>query len=350
MINLNNPNHIFVIAEAGSNWKVGTYSQDLKQAKKLIDTAKKSGADAIKFQTYSSEGVYVSNAGKSNYLTKSGIKKKINDIFDENSMPHKMLKELYDYCKKKKIIFMSTAFSIKDAIEVDKFSIIHKIASYELNHIPLLEYLAKTNKPIILSTGASTIEEIDFAIKILKKNGNSNISLLQCTASYPASIESLNLSVIPILKKKYKIPIGLSDHSTDPLVAPLVSIGLGATIIEKHFTLNKNLNGPDHYFALEPNELDLMIKGIRNAERSKGQERKTITKDEQELRDFAVRSIQATRDIKKNEAFKLGENIELLRSGNQKRGADARFLKKISGKKSKRSIKSGSGISLKDCN
>ena len=178
---------------------------------------------------------------------------------------------------------------------------------------------------------------------------NSNLALLQCTAKYPAPIESLNLSVIPSLKKRYKIPVGLSDHSTDPIIAPLVSIGLGASIIEKHFTLNRNLKGPDHFFALEPNELALMVKGIRSAEKSKGQEIKKITNDEQELRNFAVRSIQAVRNIKKGDIFKLNNNIELLRSGNQKRGADARFLNKIIDKKSNKNIKSGSGVSLADC-
>ena len=348
-INFNDPNHTFIIAEAGSNWKVGNYNKDLNQAKKLIDTAKKCGADAIKFQTYSSKGVYVSNAGRSNYLSKSGINKKITEIFDEFSMPHKMIKQLYSYCESKKIIFMSTAFSIDDAQAVNEYVPIHKVASYELNHIPLLKFLAKTKKPIILSTGASTLEEINFAIKTIRKTGNNNLALLQCTAKYPAPIESMNLSVIPSLKKKFLIPLGLSDHSTDPIVAPLVAIGLGASIIEKHFTLNKNLEGPDHLFALEPTELAEMINAIRNADKSKGNSIKKIVKEEKELRKFAVRSIQAIKNIQKGEKLKIGYNIDILRPGNQPRGAEARFLNKIHGKISLKKIKSGAGIKLSNC-
>lgn len=348
-INLNDSSHTFIIAEAGSNWKVGNYNKDLKQAKKLIETAKKCGADAIKFQTYSSKGVYVSNAGKSKYLSKFGVNKKITELFDEFSMPHKMIKQLSSYCKNKKIIFMSTAFSIDDAQAVDEYVPIHKIASYEINHIPLLKFLAKTKKPLILSTGASTLEEIDFAIKIIKKAGNNDLALLQCTAKYPAPIESMNLSVIPSLKKKYHIPLGLSDHSIDPIIAPLVAIGFGASIIEKHFTLNKNLAGPDHFFALEPKELTTMIKAIRSADKAKGNSVKEIVKEEKELRKFAVRSIQAIKNIQKGEKLKIGYNIDILRPGNQSRGMEARFLHKINGKNSLKKIKSGAGIKSSDC-
>lgn len=281
-IKLDDPNHTFVIAEAGSNWKIGNFSKNLQQAKKLIDIAKKCGADAVKFQTFNSKSVYVPNAGKSKYLSKFGIHSKITEIFDEYSMPHKMIQHLHAYCKKKKIIFMSTAFSVSDAIAVNKYVSLHKVASYELNHISLLKFLTKTGKPIILSTGASTIEEIDFAIQTIKKIGNNNLALLQCTASYPAPVESLNLAVISELKRKYHVPVGLSDHSTDPLIAPLVAIGFGATIIEKHFTLSRNLEGPDHFFALEPSELSIMIRAIRDADKAKGLKTKQIIGDEKE--------------------------------------------------------------------
>lgn len=145
-----------------------------------------------------------------------------------------------------------------------------------------MKFLTKTGKPIILSTGASTIEEIDFAIQTIKKIGNNNLALLQCTASYPAPVESLNLAVISELKRKYHVPVGLSDHSTDPLIAPLVAIGFGATIIEKHFTLSRNLEGPDHFFALEPSELSIMIRAIRDADKAKGLKTKQIIGDEKE--------------------------------------------------------------------
>lgn len=348
-IKLDNPNHVFVIAEAGSNWKVGNYGDDLRRAKKLIKTAAECGADAIKFQTYSAKGVYVSNAGKSKYLSKSGVTKTITEIFDEYSMPYKMLKILSQYCKKRNILFMSTPFSINDAQAVDKCVSIHKIASYEINHVPLLKFLARTKKPIIISSGASTNEEIEFAIKTLKKNGAKQIALLQCTAKYPAPPESMNLSVIPKFKKKYSIPVGLSDHSADPVVAPLTAVGFGATILEKHFTIDKHLDGPDHFFALDPTELKNMIHYVRTAEKTIGSGEKKILPDEAELRRFAVRSVQATKPIRKGDVFRLGYNMEILRPGNQKRGAEARFVLSIEGKKSRRNIRNGEGITLQDC-
>ena len=161
----------FIIAEAGSNWKCGSYDDDLSQAKKLIDIAVKSGANAVKFQTFKSENVYVENAGISNYLSESGNTQKINDIFEYLSMPHEMIPELANYCKDKNILFMSTPFSTEDAKAVDPFVKIHKIASFEINHVRLLEFIAKTKKPVILSTGASDTEDIDSAIKFLNENG-----------------------------------------------------------------------------------------------------------------------------------------------------------------------------------
>jgi len=344
---LNNVSELFIIAEAGSNWKYGNMKQDLAQAKKLIKTASSCGADAIKFQTYDSS-VYVENAGKSNYLLKKGIQKSVNDIFDEFSMSYEMLPKLKKFCQQYNIEFMSTPFSVKDVEAIDKFVNVHKLASYEINHIPMLHALAKTKKPIIVSTGASTIEEINFAIKTIKKFHNNQICLLQCTSKYPAKLESLNLSVIPSLKKKYKLPVGLSDHSLDPVIAPLTAVGLGATIIEKHFTLNKLSNGPDHYFSLDPDELKTMINALRNSKKSIGNPEKRIHNDEKELRKFAHRSIQAIKYVNTGEKFILGKNIGILRPGNRKRGLDPRFLDKILNKKSNKNVKAGDGISLRD--
>jgi N,N'-diacetyllegionaminate synthase len=341
---LNDPSHVYVIAEAGSNWKIGSYEEDLNQAKKLIEIAKNSGADAVKFQTYRSNTIYVPNAGSADYLKNE---KTINEVFDDCSMPYEMLHELSKYSQKKGICFMSTAFSVNDASQIDPYVSIHKVASYEINHIRLLEFLAKTRKPIIISTGASTIEEIDFALEIIQKEHN-NIALLQCTASYPADIESLNLSVIPNLKEKYNLPVGLSDHSIDPVLAPLIAVGLGATIIEKHFTSDKTLPGPDHYFALNPDGLSSMIKTIRHAEIAKGNGIKEILVAETELSNFAKRSIQATCDICKNDILQEGKNFDVLRSGKQKQGLSPRFLDEIDGKKSNREIKIGEGITLDD--
>ena len=340
---------VFIIAEAGSNWKAGSYSEDIRRAKKLIHTAAASGADAVKFQTFRASTVYVPDAGNSNYLKKAGIKKSINRIFENAEMPYEMLAELSECCNKENIEFMSTAFSVDDARAINKYVKIHKVASYEINHVRLLEYLAKTKKPIIISTGASNYDEIDFAVNLLKKHHVKKYALVQCTAEYPAPLESLNLLTIPEMKKRYKIPIGLSDHSLDPIIGPLTAIGLGAKIIEKHFTLDKNLLGPDHKFALSPTELKKMVESIRMAEKTFGDGKKRVLDVETELRDFAVRRVQAISDIKKDERFVEGQNIEVLRPGKRSNGAEARFLPKIIGKIATRSIKLGEGVRLQDC-
>jgi len=340
----NNTSHVFVIAEAGSNWKCGTYEEDLRRAHQLIDVAAKAGADAVKFQTYRPETIYVSNAGPSQYLSEHGINESINDIFQHLSMPYEMIPELAKYCNQKKIMFMSTPFSVSDAKQVDPYVEIHKVASFEINHVRLIEFLAKTKKPLLISTGASTYEEIDFAVKLATESGNANIGLLQCTSKYPSPIEALNLDVIPIMKRKYNVPVGLSDHSTDPIVGPLVAIGLGATVIEKHFTLDRSLPGPDHPFALIPNELELMIKMVRQAEKAKGDGEKKILKEELELRRFATRALQATKNIARGEILREGYNFDVLRPGNRTRGLESRFLLEVNGKKASRNYNVGDGI------
>jgi len=344
LIKFKKENRVFIIAEAGSNWKASSSNSSLKRAKKLISIAANCGADAIKFQTFNPNLVYVPNAGKSNYLKKNGVNKSINEIFKENSMPYEMLPKLSNFCKEKKIMFMSTPFSVQDAKEIDPYVKVHKLASYEINHVRLLDYLASTKKPLLISTGAATYEEIDFAINRIKKKGSKNIVLLQCTSKYPASIELLNLKVITKLKKKYNLIAGLSDHSSDPIIGPVSAVGIGAEVIEKHFTLNRNLPGPDHPFALEPDELKQMISYIRKAENSLGGGEKEILAEEKELHNFATRSIQAIKNISKGDILREGENFEILRPGNRIRGLDARFLEQVQGKKAIKDIKIGDGV------
>ena len=338
-----NKNHTFVIAEAGSNWKCGSYEDDLFQAKQLIDIASSSGADAVKFQTFRSESVYVENAGNIGYL-KNYTNSDINTIFKNLEMPYEMIPELYKYCQQKKIIFMSTPFSIDDAKIIDKYTPIHKLASYEINHVRLLEFLSKTKKPILISTGSSDYDEIDFCVNFLKEHNSGQIILLQCTSKYPCSMDSLNLSVIPKMKSKYNLPVGFSDHSEDPIIAPLTSIGLGATVIEKHFTLDKNLPGPDHFFALTPDELKQMIDSIRNTELAYGTGNKEVLEEEVKTRKFAKRSLQAITDISKGDILELGINFDILRPGDRLRGLEARFVTDIIGKKSKLDVAKGDGI------
>ncbi len=341
-------NTVFIIAEAGSNWRMGSPKRDMKMAKTLIDVALDAKTDAIKFQTYRANSIYVENAGHSDYLSKSGFKESINTIFEDLSMPYEMIPELSEYCKSKNIEFMSTPFSVDDAKAIDPYVNYHKIASYEITHYRLIEYIAKTGKPTFLSTGAANLEDIECALKHFYKNGGKQISLLQTTAKYPASLESLNVSALIDLKNTFNVSVGFSDHSTDPIIGPITATALGASVIEKHFTLNKKLPGPDHSFALDPHQLKQMVIAIRNCEKCLGIGKKIIHNDEQELRDFAQRSIQCIKNISKGEIFKESENYAILRSGKRKKGMHPKFIEKLEGKCSTQNISLGDGITESD--
>ena len=341
-------NSVFIIAEAGSNWRMGTPERDMKMAKTLIDIASEAGADAIKFQTYRAHSVYVPNAGNSDYLSNAGIKESINKIFEDLSMPYEMIPKLAEYSKKKNIEFMSTPFSVEDAKAIDPYTNYHKIASYEISHLRLIEYIASTGKPTFLSTGASNKEEIKWALETFFSNGGGKITLLQTTAKYPASISSLNLKAMIDLKNEFDVDVGLSDHSTDPIIGPVTATALGASVIEKHFTLDKKLPGPDHSFALNPNQLKEMIRSIRDAEKGLGSGEKVVLDEESELRDYAQRTIQCIKPILKGDIFVEGKNVNILRSGKQRKGLHPRFLEKIQGSKSTRDIPIGDGIMKED--
>lgn len=339
---------IFVIAEAGSNWRVGSPSKDLAMSKMLIQAAAEAGADAIKFQVYRPETVYVANAGTSDYLSDAGIKEDIYDIFANLSMPYEMIPKLAAECKSAGIHFMATPFSPADFTAIDPHVSIHKIASYEIGHIRLLEMAAKSGKPIILSTGAATEDEIAWSVDYLKNKNSGPITLLQCTACYPAAPGAMHLKSIGWLKNRFHLPAGLSDHSRNPLHAPIAAVALGAIVIEKHFTMDNNLPGPDHAFAVTPNELKEMVKAIREAAVMLGSEVKKIDPSEQELRNYARRGIQALCDIHLGERFHEGVNVAILRPGKQILGVHPKFIDEIEGRLAKRHISAGEGLQKED--
>jgi N-acetylneuraminate synthase len=343
-----NSDHVFIIAEAGSNWRLGTPERDFEMAKSLIDVASNSGADAIKFQTYRSKTVYVPNAGTVDYLVKKGITQSITKIFDDLAMPYDMIPKLANYCKSRNIEFMSTPFSIDDAKVIDPYVNVHKLASSEITHSRLIEFLAKTRKPVIFSTGAADVDDIQWAIKHFRKHGGEQIILLQTTMQYPAPLKNLNLLTIFDLKNVFNVSVGFSDHSIEPLIGPIIATAFGATVIEKHFTLNKKLPGPDNSFALEPNDLKNMVYAIRNSEKCLGHNKKIILNDENYYRDFSQRSIQCIDEIKKGDIFCEGQNIDILRSGSQRKGLHPKFLDSIEGKLSLRNIPIGDGILIDD--
>jgi len=335
---------VFIIAEAGSNFRMGTPPRDLAMAKALIDVAAEAGADAVKFQTYRPETVYVPNAGEADYLSEAGVKESITDIFRDLSMPYDMIPKLAKYCEACGIEFMSTPFSVADAEAVDPFVARHKLASYEISHRRLIERLAATGKPLIMSTGAAEEADIEWAVDLFLQSGGKDLTLLQCTAKYPAPLSSLNLRAIPWLRERFGVSAGLSDHSRDPIIGPAGGVALGATVVEKHFTLHNKLPGPDHSFALTPDDLKTMVRAIRDMEQAVSQEGKTILADEQELRSFARRSVQAVRAIKKGEPIREGVNVDILRPGKQRQGAHPRLLDDMEGKPATRDIPAGDGV------
>jgi sialic acid synthase SpsE/RimJ/RimL family protein N-acetyltransferase len=339
---LNSP--VLIIAEAGSNWRMGSPKRDLAMAKALIDVAVEARANVVKFQTYRPESVYAPNAGKSDYLAEAGIQEEISEIFADLSMPYEMIPKLAEYCDRCGIEFMSTPFSKADFLQIDPFVKRHKVASYEISHLRLLELCAKSGKPLILSTGAANDADVAWAVETFYKNGGGDLTLLQCTAKYPAPSNSMHLQTIPYLKARFKTSAGLSDHSRDPIYAPLAAVALGATVIEKHYTLDNRLPGPDHSFAITASELKEMVKAIREGELMRGNYGKSIDSEERELSLFARRGIQAIRDISPGELFEEGVNIDILRPGKNVQGIHPKHIVELNGTVAKMGYKAGSGI------
>lgn len=293
----------FIIAEAGAN-----HDRKLSQAKKLIDVAKEAGADAVKFQIYSAETLY-----SQKLKALPGEKEKPFNVIKKLEMPRKWIPELTSYSKKKGLIFLSSPFD-KEAIEkLNPYVPAFKWASPELIDRPLLEYAAKMGKPLIISTGFYGQKEISEALRWVYRAGNNKIVLLHCTGLYPTLPEEVNLGAIITLKKKFQVPVGLSDHTLDTVI-PAAAVALGANVIEKHFTLSRKLKGPDHPFALEPEELKQMVKNIRNIEKSLGSKIKKPTKREIKKEKLIRRGIVVKKDLKKGEKININ-NIATKRVG-----------------------------------
>ncbi|MBW2996318.1 N-acetylneuraminate synthase family protein [Candidatus Woesearchaeota archaeon] len=332
----------FIIAEAGANFRISDNDEaNFNQAIKLIDIAKEAGVDAVKFQLYRADKLYVDGSGYADYI---GKKKPIKDVIKEMELPYEWLAKLKEYCEGIGIVFLCSPFDEESADELEKIGIAaYKIASYTITDEPLLRYIAKKGKTIILSTGASNIDEIEEAVKIIKEEGNGEVAVMQCTAKYPSPLSSISLKTISFLQEKFNVPVGLSDHSREPLIAPLGAVSLGAKIIEKHFTTDNNLPGPDQEFAILPEELKVMVESIRDLEMALGTEEKILLEDEKELHSFARRYIYAIKDIGKGEKFSA-KNIAVLRSGKAKKGLTPDYFDKIIGKKLKSNLKKGAPV------
>jgi N,N'-diacetyllegionaminate synthase len=331
----------FIIAEAGVN-----HNGSIKKALKLIDVAKLSGADAIKFQTFKAENLATDYAPKAEYQNYKSPKKETQfQMLKKLEFTDKMHEACFKECKKRKIIFISSAFDIESLNYLKKFKLNYfKVPSGEITNIPYLETLGKFRKKIILSTGMSSISEIKQAIKTLVINGTkkNNITLMQCTSAYPAPYNEINLNTIPTLRNKLKLNVGFSDHSLG-FQASIAAIALGAKVIEKHLTLSKKLKGPDHRASLNPQEFKFMVQSIKIVEKTLGSKIKQITKSEKKNIYVVRKSIVASTIIKKNEKFNKN-NITCKRPGT---GISPLYFNKLIGKKSFKNFKKNDLIILK---
>ena len=299
---------VFIIAEAGVN-----HNGRLKTAFRLIDAAANAKVDAIKFQTFTANNLVTKSAIMAKYQKTSTNFKSQFEMLKKLEFTKKMHEKCYERCKTRKIKFLSSPFSIEDIIYLKKFKMEYfKIPSGEITNLPYLKFIAKQKKKIILSTGMSTMKEIKNAVSILKNNGLSlkKITLLHCNSSYPTPYQDVNIKTIEHLKKKLKVEVGISDHSLG-IEVPIAAVALGATIVEKHFTLNTKAKGPDHTSSIEPEDLTQMVKSIRNIEKSL-KIKKKITPSEIKNLKIVRKSIVAIKNIKRGERFSLN-NISTKR-------------------------------------
>lgn len=319
----------FIIAEAGVN-----HNGKLELAKKLVDVAKEAGADAVKFQTFKSENLVTASADMAEYQKKNiGKTESQFAMLKKLELPYKDFKTLKRYCDQKGIMFLSTPHT-DDAVDfLDPIVPAYKIGSGDLTNIPLLEKIAKTKKPIILSTGMGTMPEVKEAVNAITRQGNKKIIILHCTSNYPCPPEEINMRAMQTLERAFPFPIGYSDHTTD-LVAPIMAVTLGATTIEKHFTLDKAMEGPDHKASLDPKELKVMAQTIRNVERSLGDGLKKPNASEARIGKVARKSIVSAVAIPKGTFIKR-EMLTVKRPGT---GIMPKYLLRIVGKKTKRDI------------
>lgn len=319
----------FIIAEVGVN-----HNGDISIAKKLVDAAINAGADAIKFQTFKAEGVVTKNIDIAPYAKKNlGKNSKQYDMIKKLELTYDEFKKLKKYCDKKNIIFLSTPHSF-DAIDfLDGLIPAYKFGSGDLTNIPSLRYTAKKGKPIILGTGMSNIQEIKKAIDAIKSKGNNKIIVLHCTTNYPCKLDDVNLKAMITIKEKFDCLVGYSDHTKGALV-PIMAVAMGACTIEKHFTLDKKMKGPDHKASMEPDEFKKMITEIRNAEKALGSPIKKPTDAEKTIIKFVRKSVVAKKDIKKGKII-TKDSLLIKRPGT---GLEPVYMDKIVGKKARRNI------------
>lgn len=303
---------VLIIAEAGVN-----HNGDMKLAKGLVDLAADSGVDIVKFQTFKAENLVTKSAAMASYqVENTGKEDSQLAMLKKLELQESDFKELQLYCQSKNIRFFSTGFDIESLLFLKSLNMgLWKVPSGEITNLPYLEFIGKCNEPVILSTGMSSMEEVEAAINVLVKAGTSKnkISVLHCNTDYPTRFEDVHLNAMKTMKDRLGVEIGYSDH-TPGVEVSVAAVALGAKVIEKHFTLDKDLEGPDHKASLDPEELRTLVKQIRNIEKSLGRLEKIPSEREAKNIQVARKSIVAKRAIKEGEIFTI-ENLTTKRPG-----------------------------------
>jgi len=334
-IGLGNP--VYIVAEVSAN-----HNGSFEQAQKIVEAAKEAGADAIKLQTYTADTITIASEREPFRIGGGTLwdGKTLHELYGEAYMPWEWQPKLKKVAEDLGMQCFSSAFdeSAVDFLETMNVPA-HKVASFELVDLPLIQKMAATGKPLIMSTGMATFEEIEEAVATARGAGAKQIALLKCTSAYPAPAEEMNLRTIPELGRRFEVPVGLSDHTMDVAV-PVVAVSLGACLIEKHLTLSRSEGGPDSGFSLEPSEFKAMVEAVRTAEKALGVVHYGVSDREASSRIYR-RSLFVVRDLKRGEKF-TSENVRSIRPGH---GLHPRHLSEVLGKTAASDIVQGTPVS-----
>jgi N-acetylneuraminate synthase len=327
----------YIVAELSAN-----HNQDYEQAVRIIHAAKQSGADAVKLQTYTADTITVAST-REEFRIGGGTLwdgRNLHDLYGEACTPWEWQPRLKKVAENLGMDLFSSAFDSTAVDFLEEMGVpAHKVASFELVDLPLIQRMARTGKPLIMSTGMASVEEIEEALQSARDAGATQIALLKCTSAYPAPADEMNLRTIPEMARRFGVPVGLSDH-TMGIAAPVAAVALGACIIEKHLTLSRATPGPDSAFSLEPHEFKAMVEAVRTAEKALGEAHFGVSAKEEASRVFR-RSLFVVEDVKRGEMF-TEANVRSIRPGH---GLHTRHLAEVLGKRAMRDIERGTPLS-----
>ena len=327
----------FVIAEHSAN-----HNQDFDRAVEIIKAAKWAGADAIKLQTYTPDTITL-DCDNEYFQIKQGTIRDgttLHKLYQGAYTPWDWQPKLKKIAEEEGLICFSSPFDYTSVDFLEKMDVpAYKIASFEINDIPFIEYIASKGKPVIMSTGIATLKDIEEAVNACRRVGNNNIALLKCTSAYPSPLEDINLRVIPNMKETFDVVVGLSDHTMSNTIS-LGAVALGAKIVEKHLTLRREDGGPDSKFSMEPEEFKSMVDGIREMEKALGKVTYQLTEKQRNSREHS-RSLFVVKDIKSGEKF-TKENVRSIRPGF---GMETKYIDDIIGREAKVDIEKGTPMS-----